>query len=145
MNTETQKEELGQMLEKLHRFIRQRPRLEFGNYGDAAIYRAELRTITQSKRDAETMLFYVWRSQVTHEEIGNAAKVAFAGRLTWNGEKWDYTTGQYWPTEYRKAACAVLSYVLRTYFLMRCTKDRADLFKCAKAELGVGVAKRWFN
>jgi len=142
MNTDTQKEQLANMLEKLHRFIRQRPRLEFVNYGDAAIYRAELRTITRDKRDAEAMLFYVWRSQITPEELGNAAKVAFSGRLTWNGEEWDYTTGQYWPTEYRKAACAVLAYTLRCYWSQGFITDK---FKCAKNALGVGVAKRWFS
>lgn len=134
------------MLEKLHRFIRQRPQLEFANYGDAAIYRKELRQITRDKRDAEAMLFYVWRSQITPEELGNAAKCAFSGRLVWTGDEWDYTTGQYWPTEYRKAACAVLAHVLRGYWLT--SRDELTpagrAFGTAKAELGVGVAKRWF-
>jgi hypothetical protein len=34
------------ILESLRRFARQRPGLEFGNYGDATAYRAELRSIT---------------------------------------------------------------------------------------------------
>lgn len=144
MNTEEQKNQLGEMLEKLHRFIRQRPRLEFGNYGDAAIYRAELRGITRDKRDAEAMLFYVWRSQMTPEQLGNAAKSAFSGRLTWDGEKWEYVTGQYWPTEYRKAACAVLARALFDYFVEGSQAPKERGFAFAKNALGVGIAKRWF-
>lgn len=141
MTTETNK--LGEMLEKLHAFIRQRPCLEFGNYGNAAIYRKELRQITREKRDAEAMLFHVWRCHaMTPELVGNAAKVAFSGRLTWNGTDWEYTVGQYWPTEYRKAACVVLAFALRTYW-SEPTLDR--LFRQAKNTLGVGVAKRWFR
>jgi len=139
MSTETDK--LGEMLEKLHAFIRQRPGLEFGNYGDAALYRKELRQITRDKRDAEAMLFRVWRSQMTPELLGNAAKSAFSGRLTWNGTDWEYCTGQYWPTEYRKAACAVLAAALRVYWM----HPTLSVWRSAKAELGVGVAKRWFN
>lgn len=147
MNSEEPKKQLGEMLEKLHRFIRQRPGLEFGNYGDAAIYRAELRTITRDKRDAEAMLFYVWRSQMTPEQVGNAAKSAFSGRLTWDGEKWEYVTGQYFPTEYRKAAAAVLARSLFEYFNEGATSPktpRERAFASAKNALGVGVAKRWF-
>jgi len=139
MTTETN--QLGEMLEKLHRFIRQRPGLEFGNYGDAASYRKELRQITRDKRDAEAMLFHVWRSQMTPELLGNAAKSAFSGRLTWNGTEWEYTVGQYWPTEYRRAACAVLAAALRVYWM----HPTLSVWRSAKAELGVGVAKRWFR
>jgi len=139
--THTDAQKLGEMLETLHKFVRQRPGLEFANYGDAASYRRELRQITRDKRDAEAMLFHVWRSQMTPELLGNAAKSAFSGRLTWNGTEWEYTVGQYWPTEYRRAACAVLAAALRVYWM----HPTLSVWRSAKAELGVGVAKRWFN
>jgi hypothetical protein len=140
MNTDT--ETLAQMLEKLHAFIRQRPGLESANYGSTADYRRELRQIARDKRDAEAMLFCVWRCHgMTPELLGNAAKVAFSGRLTWSGADWEYCTGQYWPTEYRRAACAVLAAALRTYW----ANPNWSPFQSARNELGVGVAKRWFN
>jgi hypothetical protein len=61
-------------------FIRQRPGLEFANYGDAASYRAEQRSIARDKRDAETLLQAVrWRDGITADDILKAAQ---SGRLT---------------------------------------------------------------
>jgi hypothetical protein len=142
--TQTDKEALGQMLEQLHRFIRQRPGLEFGNYGDAASYRAEMRSITRDKRDAETMLFNVWRSQLTPADLTEAGERAFGGRLTWDGKGWQYVTGQYFPTEYRRAACAVLSTALWRYWAVS-PFDTDAVRKNARLALGVGIAKRWFS
>src|SRR5258708_38084785 len=44
------------VLTALQVWIRQRPGLEFGNYGALAPYRAELRQIAKDKRDAEALL-----------------------------------------------------------------------------------------
>jgi hypothetical protein len=102
----------------LRTWIRQRPGLEFGNYGQIAPYRAELRQIAKDKRDAETLLRAVeWRDSITAEDLLAAFPRAFSGRLRLEQRddgKWalDYCTGQYWPTEYRKAAAAVLASVL---------------------------------
>jgi hypothetical protein len=147
-DTNADKEKLGQMLETLHRFIRQRPGLEFGNYGDATEYRRELRGITRDKRDAEAMLFCVWRSLMVTKTLGEASEQAFSGRLTWNGREWDYVTGQYWPTEYRRAACAVLARALWLHWssAWSATPFSAESVRAeAKRSLGVGIAKRWFN
>ena len=147
-DTQTDKEQLGQMLEELHRFIRQRPGLEFGNYKDATEYRRELRQITRDKRDAETMLFHVWRSLMVTKTLREGSEQAFSGRLSWNGKAWEYVTGQYWPTEYRRAACAVLA---RALWLHWSSAWSARPFSAesvraeAKRSLGVGIAKRWFN
>lgn len=109
-------------------WIRQRPGLEFGNYGDVASYRAELRSIARDKRDAETLLAAVrWRESITGQDIIEAARHAYSGRMTinitqaWDGTRnyfpvrIDYCTGQYWPTEYRRAAAAVLASALWSY------------------------------
>lgn len=102
-------------------WIRQRPGLEYGNYGDAASYRAEIRSIARDKRDAETLLAAVrWRESITGQDIIEAAKGAYSGRMTITAHSSgkasiDYCTGQYWPTEYRRAAAAVLAGTLWTY------------------------------
>jgi hypothetical protein len=40
----------------------------------------------------------------------------YGGRLEWTGKGLQYTTGQYWPTEYRKAAAAVCASALWDYY-----------------------------
>lgn len=121
-----------QICDALATWIRQRPGLEFGNYGDVSSYRSEMRSIAKDKRDAETLLQAVrWRDSITAENLIEAAKRAFSGRLEIKIEKFwqvadsvktravevkiDYTPGQYWPTEYRKAAAAVLASALWYY------------------------------
>ena len=106
-----------QILGALDAWIRQRPGLEFGNYGNAASYREESRRITRQKHDAETLLRAVrWRESITADMLAAAFRDAFSGRLTLTEKdgkaRLDYCTGQYFPTEYRAAACAVLASAL---------------------------------
>lgn len=114
------------IIDALGRWIRQRPGLEFGNYGDVKSYRAEVRSIAKDKQHAETLLAAVkWRDGIDADALIKAAEGAFSGRLTISPPrvdvdellraKIDYTTGQYWPTEYRRAVCAVLASALWEY------------------------------
>lgn len=105
-----------QILQALATWIKQRPGLEFGNYGSLAPYRAELRQIAKDKRDAEQLLQAVaLRDSITAADLTKAFS-AYSGRLTLSEKAGaahlDYCTGQYWPTEYRKAAAAVLASAL---------------------------------
>ena len=104
------------LIETLDRWIRQRPGLEYCNYGDPTAYRSEMRSITKDRHHAEALLSYVApRDSITAEMILEASRHSFSGRLkitpSDDGEKFsiDYCTGQYFPTEYRRAVCAVLS------------------------------------
>lgn len=165
------------LIAAIRAFINQRPGLEYGNYGDPVAYRAEMRSITKARKDALALLASVaWRDSITAEKIIEAAKHAYSGRLTitpkGDGFELDYCTGQYWPTEYRNAACAVLSGALWSYFrdnmpapvgmVKRTLSDGADyeteaypfagkkvsagdyLRMTAKRELG-NAGARWFN
>jgi hypothetical protein len=116
METKPTKEQIVNLLDA---WIRQRPGLEYGNYGNISSYRQELRSITNDLHDARTMLRTVELSSITAQELLEAFN-AYSGRLqitaTKDGEyRLDYCTGQYWPTEYRKAACAVLAQALWNY------------------------------
>lgn len=103
-------------------WIRQRPGLEFANYGDATSYRAEQRSIARDKRQALELLRVVSAHDgITADDLMRAARSAYSGRLMiklrdGHGRDcapWiEYCTGQYWPTEYRRAACAVLASAL---------------------------------
>jgi hypothetical protein len=101
----------------LHKWIAQRPGLEFGNYGDRTSYRAEMRSIGKDLQHARAMLARVeWADSIAAEDILRAAQSAYSGRLKITEKGIDYCTGQYWPTEYRAAVCAVLSSALWHYW-----------------------------
>src|SRR5690242_2748756 len=104
-----------QILAALDKWIKQRPGLKFGNYGNVSAYRSELRGITKDGRQAKQLLRYVEMSQITGEQLVPAFRRAFSGRLSWDGASLSYCTGQYWPTEYRRAVCAVLARVIWDY------------------------------
>lgn len=70
------------IIEKLYGWIRQRPGLEFGNYGDVKNYRQELRGITKDLHHARQLLRAVELSSITGQEL-LAAFRAYSGRMTW--------------------------------------------------------------
>lgn len=150
------------LLETLRAFARQRPGLEFANYGSASSYRSEARSIQRDLQDAETLLSAVgWRDSITADDLLKAQS-AYSGRLsikeTTPGRfELDYCTGQYWPTEYRKAVCAVLASALWDYARGNtATPELAggkafrgspgDLIRSYfRREFGARMQKRWFD
>jgi len=102
------------ILAALSKFVESGPGLDFGNYGNISEYRAEQRQITRDLRDARALLsHWMMRSHVVSaNDLKQAFESAFSGRLSWDGASLDYTTGQYYPTEYRKAVCAVIARAL---------------------------------
>jgi ribonuclease I len=107
------------ILNLLDVWVRQRPGLDARNYirdsRDAdgrRAYFAECRKIARQLRDARVLLAAVRRSGISADRLREAFR-AYSGRLTYTpGRGLDYTVGGYWPTEYRAAACAVLSSAL---------------------------------
>ena len=106
------------LLETLDSFVSQRPGLDPRDYGEGMdgyrLYRQESAAITRDMHDYYAIRGNVaWRDSITADDIIKASKSAFSGRLTI--EETDgcftlsYYAGQYMPTEYRKAACAVLA------------------------------------
>ncbi len=185
MNAKTaiKPDERVQILNALQAWINQRPGLEFGNYGDVTSYRAELRSITKDLHQARTLLRFVeLRESITAEMLKAAFKGAFSGRLSWekhpaqplelratNYYRLEYCTGQYWPTEYRRAACAVLASAIWSWFREGCMPEPdynpeqhakgaghvPNTYKTLRAgdyirramrrEFGRAIASRWFN
>lgn len=127
-----------QILIALRAWINQRPGLEFGNYGDLSSYRAELRGIAKDRSHALELLSAVaMRDSITAENLIAAFPRAYSGRLSIadhkGGVKLEYCTGQYWPTEYRRAACAVLAAALWE-------RKRDDMPK-PTGKMSVGIGK----
>jgi hypothetical protein len=114
------------IIEALHTFIRSRPGLEYGNYGDPVAYRAEMRGITRDLHDARTLLHSIERAHgITGRNLVDAAHSAFSGRLNIqqvddNKVRIHYTTGQYYPTEYRRAVAAVAASALWEWVREHC-------------------------
>jgi hypothetical protein len=140
------------ILNCLERFIASRPGLEFCNYGDVSSYRAEMRSITKDRHQAERMLLAVsWRTSITAEHLKEALRSSFSGRLSWDGTALSYCAGQYYPTEYRRAVCAVLASALWNYWRENCapkTESESwgdNIRRTARRELGASIARRWFN
>lgn len=141
------------ILEALHRFVRQRPGLEFSNYGDSSAYRSELRSITKDRHHAEELLAAIaWRS-ISADQLLEAARSSFSGRLELSvsdsgSVSVNYCAGQYFPTEYRRAVCAVLSSALWGYWRECCAPEAENkaqrIRDTAKCELSRSVAKRYF-
>ena len=129
--TTTTTDRRAQILDALAAFVRQRPGLEFGDYcagwddqeGRRA-YLCEVRAITRDLHEFRALLAAVqWRA--TEQDLVNGFE-AFGGRGTFGprrliltqtpeGVRLDYQVSWYWPTEYRKAACAVLGSALFDY------------------------------
>jgi len=148
------------MLAALHRFISQRSGMDYADYGEREAFMADYRPMLQAGRDARMMARKVELSAITADDLLAAAgngRLQFVER---NGELVvDYTVGQYFPTEYRIAACRLLSSVIWAYF-----RDLANpatdckpthhqgvveasdyIRRQARLEFGRGLAKRWFN
>lgn len=133
------------------RFINQRPGLQFANYGDVSTYQHESRRITKDKHHAERLANYVMRrDSITAADIIEASKRAYSGRLQINqtAEGFDvgYCTGQYFPTEYRRAAACVLACAV--WHRLAADKPGADadhIRKSARRELGGTLAREFFN
>ena len=112
------------VLDALQKFINEKPYLDQADYGCHPGQRAytsarewwdAVRSMRQEenriKRDgtkARKALKEARAYPFDASKMTEAFRDAFSGRLSWTGSELKYTTGQYYPTEYRAAALAVL-------------------------------------
>lgn len=126
------------IIDALSKFMHQRSGMDPHNYGDYASYRSEQRSVTRDLHHARTLLGAVsWRDSITADDLIAASKSAYSGRLTIVEDsgrvRIEYCTGQYFPTEYRRAVCAVLAAALWDY-----TRDHAMPAPSGKVKRTVG-------
>jgi hypothetical protein len=114
MNTQTVK--TLNAIELLKKFAFQRPGLDFNDYGERKYYMQDSREITKDLHDFCELLnlctFYI---DNLNDKL-NDILLTSSGRLTLNGDKLQYITGQYFPTEYRPACSHLLKNLLWRYF-----------------------------
>lgn len=106
--------ETKEIIEALRKFVEQRPGLHPADYDSPESYQQESREVTRDLHDARELLKVAsWMLLREPEEILAAAR---GSRLSItegpDGIAVDYRTGQYFPTEYRKAVCRVLAQAL---------------------------------
>ena len=156
------------ILDALRAWIAQRAGLDLADYCDHVrpgadrsridrdglrAYRAEARRIAQQGADARELLRMVEaRPGVTGAMLAKGFD-AFSGRLSWDGARLSYITGQYFPTEYRLAAATVLRAALWDYWRedilslpadpAMSVKDRVK--RNARLSVSPGVFRRWFK
>lgn len=103
-----------QIFSALETWIKQRPKLDVRDYGGGMdgwrAYRQELRQIAKDRQRAMKALDEAKGLNPPMPNVLLDSFRAFSGRLEWKQDegKLTYCTGQYWPTEYRKAAASVL-------------------------------------
>jgi len=79
--------------DSLRAFVGQRIRLDGANYSDAASYRADRKRIDRDRVEAREMIQIAETAGIDPGSVPTT-------RLTWDAATgWDYTPGQYYPTE----------------------------------------------
>jgi hypothetical protein len=116
--------------------------MEPGNYATFRDYRQESRQVTQDLRDVRALVrmarycipAYILTSPTS-------------GRLTWDAarQEWDYTTGQYFATEYRRAAARMLvNHIRRDWMTRNPGVTWPQAREWARMAFGRRIATRYF-
>jgi hypothetical protein len=134
-------------LDALATFVAQRSGIEYANYGERDAFMSDYRPILRHGKHARRMLAYLrWRT-LAPNYLSDVAGTS--GRLTWDATRgeWDYTTGQYFAVEYRRAACALLSNAIEKLWDTDAggMVSRDDIVAKARREFGPAIARAWFR
>ena len=137
-----------QIITAIRAFVAQRSGIEYRNYGSRESFMCDYRPMLRAGRDARALLAYVAAcDSITADDIVKATR-DYSGRLQLSERDGkvsvDYCTGQYFPTEYRRAACAVMSQAIWDSVVMDHSGQDA-IHRWAKNTFGRGIASRWFN
>ena len=128
-------------------FATQRPGLSFEDYGSGYWYRKDQREVVKDLHDFWELMglagTYV-------ENLNDKLRITLmnsSGRLTMNEQGViQYCTGQYFPTEYRPAACQILSRLIWTRFCDRYPDyTGTEIRKAIKKITSLRVYKNYFN
>jgi hypothetical protein len=155
MNATTNQTSKATLCDMVRKFIDQRSGMDFREYGnDRAAFMSDYRPMLRNGRDARRLLAFVeGREDITADDI--LTTTSGNGRLEFfyagGGVRLEYTTGQYFPTEYRAAACSMLA-ILVWLALDRDLGDSdpengaADAIRRrARRIFGRGIASRFFS
>lgn len=141
-----------QILEALNKHIAQRSGINCRDYYSSwsdkdgrAAFMQDYRGMLKDGRDARHLMRYVsLKSGISADDI--LRHCTKNDRLSYNAEKncFEYITGQYFPTEYRSAACRLLVATIRSYYFNQGYKWD-QIAKILKGDLGRGIFNRWLS
>jgi hypothetical protein len=126
-------------IEQLDAFVASRPGFDPANYSDRASYAADRRVATQAAADYRLLRLYV---APTDEALASAAH---GSRVTFGADGVEYCTGQYYPTEYRAAACRLLARAWWERTAKQENRTAESLRAYARVLFGRAIARRWFS
>jgi len=141
------------IIDKLVKFVNQRPGLDFCNYGDISAYRSESREITKDRQDFFELFTLASRRVENLEAKLTAYLTNTSDRLQINNEgQLTYCTGQYFPTEYRPAANRVLRSLIWDSYRDEKDSEGKDVYqdgneirKAIRRNISRRVAKNYFS
>lgn len=146
------------ILTAIDTFVSRRPGLNPRNYDSLSSYRSEMRRVRQDHNDYLALRAHVaWCGGITAEHLLQACRSSFSGRLSIEevtakdgtpAAQVNYCTGQYFPTEYRRAACAVMASALWGYACndMPAAISPEDQVRSKfRKEFGPRIQKRYFK
>lgn len=141
-------------IEKLTKFVNQRPGLDFANYGDVSSYRSEMAEITRDRSDYFELLALAFSRMDDLNDKVTAYLKNTSGRLTLNeNDQLEYCAGQYFPTEYRPAANRILANLIFASYRDEIEhnspnpvyKDGHEIRKAIKRNVSRRLARNYFN
>ena len=139
----------NEIINALYNFAQKRPQLEYSKYCNFSSYSQESRAITKDLHHARALLRRVELSGISAEELLEASKEAFSGRLEITATddgliKVSYCVGQYFPTEYRKAIASVCARALWNYWKTD-ANDADRIRNTARREFPRAIARAYFG
>lgn len=140
-------------IEKLTKFVNQRPGLDFSNYGDVSSYRSEMAEITRDRTDYFELLSLAFSRVDNLNEVLTQHLKTTSGRLALNDQdNLTYCTGQYFPTEYRPAANRALRSIIWDSYSNEVDAENNPVYtdgnairKAIKRNVSRRIAKNYFN
>ena len=144
------------VIEALCKYVNQRPSLEPADYGGGLegwrLYRRESAEITRDRSDFYELLNLALRlydreelNALLFDRLTNTGE-RLTIEPTDNGHKLEYTTGQYWPTEYRPACSRVIVSAIWRYYQKNPNFETGhDIRKEARKNLSRRVSRLYFN
>lgn len=148
MKTQAATADKATLCRMIRAHIAQRSGIDFRNYGNRENFMEDYRPMLRDGRDARRMLDWIEpRDGITAADIQSATSCN--GRLEFSTGadgrlRLEYCTGQYFVTEYRAAACSMLSGIVWRYLAGQ-NFSADEIRRDARGYFGRGIASRWFR
>ena len=126
----------------LRAFVAQRPGFESANYGSLAAFRADQKRAMRDKADALALINAFPDEADPRFLVG---VLSSGNRLSLEGGKLEYITGQYYCTEYRAAVCRAVSDALHAHLYSHEKQSLQTVRQRMARIVGRGCANRWFS